>query len=100
PDVDAAPRCARNLRTRVPQGAGQPLRRQYLADGRVRRDGGLGAPPQAEVARRRRLERAEACRESPMSTVATCRTARPWSISRIAASSSATDAKRLAQWLC
>ena len=52
PDVAAAARGARDLRARVPAGADQPLRRQHLAHGRVRRHGALGAASQAAGAGR------------------------------------------------
>ncbi len=52
PDVAAAARGARDLRARVSAGADQPLRRQHLAHGRVRRHGALGPAPQAEGAGR------------------------------------------------
>ena len=52
PDVAAAARGARDLRARVPAGADQPLRRQHLAHGRVRRHGALRAASQAARAGR------------------------------------------------
>ena len=57
-DEPAAARGARNVRARISRGADQPLRRQHLADRRIRRHGALGAAPQAESARDR-LERAK-----------------------------------------
>ena len=52
PDVAALARGARDLRARVPAGPDQPLRRQHLAHGRVRRHGALRAASQAAGAGR------------------------------------------------
>ncbi len=51
-DEPAAARGARDLRARISPGADQPLRRQHLAHGGVRRHGALGAAPEAARARR------------------------------------------------
>ena len=58
--VAAAPRGARGVRARISDGADQSLQRQHLAHGGIRRDGALGAAPQAEEPRRldvRRMSR-------------------------------------------
>ena len=68
-------------------GADQPLRRQYFAYRRVRRHGAFGAAPQAQGARNTIDPR---CPGSLTSTAATCRSATPRSMSRIAAISSPT----------
>ena len=52
PDVAAAAGGARDLRARVSAGADQPLRRQHLAHGGVRRHGALGAASQVAGAGR------------------------------------------------
>ena len=46
---------ARDLRARIPSRPDRPLQRKHLADGGIHRHGALGPPPQAEVARDRRL---------------------------------------------
>jgi DNA-binding NtrC family response regulator len=53
-DGDAAQGCAGGLRARLSGGAARPVRQQHLEDGRFRRHGALGAPPQAQASRHRR----------------------------------------------
>ncbi len=51
-DGAAAARRPRDLRAGVSEGSAQPLRRQHLAHRRIRGDGALGAPSQAEEPQR------------------------------------------------